>query len=280
MNTFSERHGLKLVRTDWQIDSIDSDLRNSLWNALIIHYWAQAKGIHLDRSANILYLFNKIWVDYYKIPLDTMPDWGDSATEQVKVRFFKCEWNEVYDFIEFVANNQDDENSQKFTQYCNSLLERELSAYRFVANKITPITSEEEITEIEEAIDAPLKIVTHHLQRSLELFADRKSPDYRNSIKEAISAVEAICTKIVGDPKSTLGQALDKIEKQGKLRLHPALRQAFDKLYGYTSAADGIRHALLNESTLGFDDAKFMLVSCSAFINYLKSKASNTGIEL
>ena len=51
------------------------------------------------------------------------------------------------------------------------------------------------------------------------------------------------------------------------------------QLYGYTSDADGIRHALLDESDLDFEDAKFMLVSCSAFTNYLKGKAIKAGID-
>ncbi|MCR4321721.1 MAG: hypothetical protein NUV74_15460 [Candidatus Brocadiaceae bacterium] len=133
--------------------------------------------------------------------------------------------------------------------------------------------------EIEEALEATklLKPVLYHLKSALDLFADRKSPDYRNSIKESISAVEAICNLIAKDTKTTLGQALKEIEK--KMTLHPALKKAFDSLYGYTSNAEGIRHALLDEPTLDFEDAKFMLVSCSGFINYLLAKSSKAGIK-
>jgi hypothetical protein len=62
--------------------------------------------------------------------------------------------------------------------------------------------------------------------------------------------------------------------------LHPALRDAFSKLYGYTSNADGIRHAMMDETTLSFSDAKFMLVTCSAFINYVLGKCAETGTRL
>ncbi|MCD6238197.1 MAG: hypothetical protein J7K51_02530, partial [Thermotogae bacterium] len=120
--------------------------------------------------------------------------------------------------------------------------------------------------------------VNTHLKRALDLLANRKSPDYRNSIKEAISAVEAICNLITKEKKATLGQALKRIED--KVSLHPALKNAFSNLYGYTSDAEGIRHALLNEPNLSFEDAKFMLVSCSAFVNYLISKASKAGIKI
>ena len=65
-----------------------------------------------------------------------------------------------------------------------------------------------------------------------------------------------------------------------RIKLHGALKSAFNSLYGYTSGAKGIRHALLEEANLTFDEAKFMLVSCSAFINYLKGTASGAGIKL
>jgi len=116
------------------------------------------------------------------------------------------------------------------------------------------------------------------LERALDLLSDKKSPDYRNSIKESISAVESIC-ELVTDKKTTLGQCLGEIEtKIGPI--HGALRRAFESLYGYTSSADGIRHALLDEPRLSFEDVKFMLVSCSAFINYLISKASKARIKI
>ncbi len=69
-------------------------------------------------------------------------------------------------------------------------------------------------------------------------------------------------------------------EIETKISLHPALKDAFSSLYGYTSDAEGIRHALLDEPNLSFEDAKFMLVSCSAFINYLISKAPKAGIKI
>lgn len=165
---------------------------------------------------------------------------------------------------------------------CNTILERELSAYRFVGRKIIEITTEEEIAEVEQALEisSSLKPVADHLDSALNLLADRKSPDYRNSIKESISAVEAISSLITGSTTASLGDALKQLEKKKTVDMHPALKESLNKLYGYTSDAEGIRHALLKESNLDFEDAKFMLVSCSAFVNYLKAKSSKAGISL
>jgi len=77
---------------------------------------------------------------------------------------------------------------------------------------------------------------------------------------------------VSGNPKATLGAALNKIEKTHQL--HPALKKALSSLYGYTSDSGGIRHALLEENSISYSDAKFMLVSCSAFINYVLGKIS------
>ena len=70
--------------------------------------------------------------------------------------------------------------------------------------------------------------------------------------------------------KATLGDALRAIEKSGQL--HKALKEGFLKLYGYTSDEQGIRHAMLDEPNLTAGDARYFLVSCSSFVNYLKSQ--------
>jgi hypothetical protein len=57
--------------------------------------------------------------------------------------------------------------------------------------------------------------------------------------------------------------------------LHPILKEALSKLYGYTSDESGIRHALIDHSAATKDDAVFMLSVCSAYINYLIAKSAS-----
>lgn len=281
MRLFSYRKGITPVKNIIQVDNIDDDLLNGLWDALTIHYWdGMSENSYLSFNKNLHTLFKRLWHSYFKKTIDTLNINCNVTYQEIRKYYFNRTWFEVYDFIEFIGNNYPDKLvNEKFINFCNHVLERELSAYRFVDGKITEITSKEEISEIEEAlkITKELKPVYHHLKSALNLFADRKSPDYRNSIKESISAVEAICNLIAKDTKGTLGQALKEIGK--RVTLHPALKKAFDNLYGYTSDAEGIRHALLDEPTLDFEDAKFMLVSCSGFINYLFIKSSKAGIK-
>ena len=157
-----------------------------------------------------------------------------------------------------------------FTELFNNVFEKEYVGYRFINNQVAPITEETEFEALGEAINSPYKNVNQHLDKSLKYFSDRTNPDYANSIKESISAVEAMCSIILGK-SHTLGAALKNLEDNG-FPIHPALKEGFLKIYDYTSDAPGIRHAgNLGGRGATFEEAKFMLVSCSAFINYLKS---------
>lgn len=283
MTSFSQRKGLKPVKSVLQVDSMDDDLRNSLWNALDSFYWSTIIGNpYLSSDKNMHLLILRLWIQHFKYPTDTIVTIWHDLLRRIREYFFAYKWNEVYDFIEFVANNYPvDSTNEGFMKACNTFLEREVSAYRFVNGYIVQLTSEEEIAEIQEALKvagslAPVKV---HLETALRHFASRNSPDYRNSIKESISAVEAICRIMTGDPKATLGHAIKKL-KDRHIEIHPSLEKAFGHLYGYTSDADGIRHALLEQSSLDAEDAKFMLVSCSAFVNYLTAESTKAGIKL
>lgn len=292
MKLFSQRNGFKPIKDTIQIESIDTDLRNRLWDGLQLYYWDKVHKRFIsdinqnDSEYKVIILLKRIWHGYYKQPIDTINNAWSATYSVIRQNFFEYEFFEVYDFIEFIANSYkngiNDNTNIKFMEFCNTILEQELSAFRFVGGNISQITNEEEISAIEEAlkIEDALNPIKIHLKRSLDLLTDRNSPDFRNSIKESISAVEAICKIITGNNKATLGDALSAIEIGNKVKMHPALSGSFKKLYGYTSATDGIRHALLDESDLQFEDAKFMLVSCSGFINYLIVKSSNAGIKL
>lgn len=289
MKLFSERQGIKKEKAI-QLNSMDEGLKVRLWNLLTNIYFSIKSTptyfSELLRDDSYFHRFTlKLFDTYLKISIDQINSGTTkkAIVEYINEFYFNIEWYKVYDFIEFTANYYPNINmNRKFVIECNSVLEEEKSGYRFVSGKITPITSNEEIREIEEALESTdvFKPASEHIQKALELFSDRESPHYSNSIKESISAVEAVCRIISGDEKATLGKALKRIEKESKVDLHSALNKAFEKLYGWTSDEKGIRHASMDDNDAKSEDAKFMLISCSAFINYMKEKAIKAGIEL
>lgn len=270
---FSHRIGITQAVKLAQKESIDSDLLNSLWSAVTLIYWDSVSyerySPGMTKKSDRADLITKLWMDFYKQPTDQIPSTFSNVIASIRKWYFSSPWHATYDFIEFCAEYGPPSLKNRFIEICNKFLERESSAYRFINGQITEITSDAEIESVESALSSRALAAgaKHHLDTALKLLNNRTNPDYRNSIKESISAIESLAKNLTNDDKATLGKALKTLENQKTI--HPSLKSAFTALYGYTSDAEGIRHALLEESTLTKADAKFMLVACSAFINYL-----------
>lgn len=190
------------------------------------------------------------------------------------------EWYHKLDLVEFVIEYLYDPKCKisapavtSFVSELNTEFARLNFAYRIVDKEIVEITSEQEILTVESALASSTANIRQHLNDALKLLSQCPVADSRNSIKESISAVEAFCREKTGE--STLGKALCKLETNG-VNFPKMLKEAFDKLYAYTNQKEtGIRHSLMDENGTyvpSTDEALFMLVSCSAFINYLGKK--------
>jgi hypothetical protein len=271
MKSFSQRKGLKPVLEVIQTDSMNNELRNSIWNALDVALWSTNDFIWKQYGeAEIVPLSRALWFNFFKKPLDSRPDGNHKILAELRRYFFASEWFEAYDFLEFVLAHYE-RSTPQLVKFINGILERELSAYRYVSGHLTDITSAQELEMLERALgDSRFAGVSAHLQRAFELYSSRENPDYRNSIKESISSVEAMARIVSENPKATLGDALKSVEKRGLL--HSALKDGFIKLYGYTSDEGGIRHAMLDEPNLTSADARYFLLSCTSFVNYLKAQ--------
>lgn len=270
---FSERKGIKPARIEIQRESMDDALRNRLWSALSLAVFQPIRDEYTWLGTDeFSVMMQIIWMDHFRKPVDSLPREWANVEGAIRSYFFAAEWYEVYDLLEAFATRLPKRRRDGYATLLNRFLEAEMSAYRLVAGEIAEITSGEEIEAIESAIaeTETARPVHIHLRDALRFLTDRKQPNYRNSIKESISAVEAQCRLLTGDDNATLGAALKRLKDSG-VTLHPALESAWSKLYGYTSDADGIRHSLTDEPTVSFADAKYMLVSCSAFVSYLRA---------
>ena len=273
--SFSERYGYE-PKKPLQLESMDDDLKMAIHNVLV--EFESSNGI---QYYNILYL--KIWRDFYVQDANDYYRYNYHIIKKgCEEKYNNLSWNRVYDFLEFYLNNVElkelntgfDKSKTELIEELNAVFEKYNSAYRFVNNKIIPITNQQEIAAIEEAATTGIKEIDYHLKRAIHIFSNKENKDYVNTVKEAISAVEATVNFINGTKGTTLGDALDKLKE--KKSIHPALCDAFKKIYGYTSdKKSGIRHCIFDGTDCipDFTDAKYMLVACSAFINYLLSKA-------
>lgn len=267
-----------------QTKGMSNDLRNDIFNVMVAyivvtffdtdHYVRRSETDSLYSS-----LYSRAYSEKYKsffksfyanilrqkiteIPLDNNRAW--TVFENY---FDNAEWHEIYSLQEWFIKHfvAEDKLYKKFAENLNGVLEKNLSGYRLINNLIVPITDENELAEIAEAMQIKQVGIQQQLKDALQQLRDK---NYRGSVKESISAVETFVRTKTG--KTTLGAALSELEK---FSIPNSLKQGFDKIYGWTCGPDGVRHAIMdNAQDVTLAEAKFMLVACSAFLNYLTMK--------
>lgn len=272
---FSDRIGVTKVPDVLQIDGVSAALRNSLWNYLLKTIFVGDSVYHI-KPAKI------ICERHFKLPIDTLPlnDWKNQTW--LRNYFFQesFQWYQIYNLIEFIADNCNEMryhlDPNIFKSEVNQILTEELAGYRFIGGTLAPISSPEEISSITSALVAAqekeLYGTQKHIETALALMARKPAPDYRNSIKESISSIESLAKQLTGEAGGGLEKALSKLDSV--VHFHGAFKAGLLSLYGYTSDENGIRHAILEEADIGFDEAKFMLITCSALANFIISKAA------
>ena len=206
--------------------------------------------------------------------------WG-----KVKKSIDELPWNGVYDMVHELAQVYSEQTGIWIDEQVNKILERGRSGYRMVNGEYQAITDELELFEHAEAVHRLERVGLHaarqHLNDAMRAMSDYGDPDYRGAIRESIHAIESVVRLLTGKPNAKQNTQLDKALKKisSKVPIHPNLVNAFSQLYRYSSDEEGIRHAMIEADKADYATAKFMVVSCSAFINYMTLKAEEEGVE-
>lgn len=251
---------------------IPSEIKNVIYN--VLYGYAENNKSLFDRLDKI------VWTDFSNEKIDEYErmksDIGYYFLEIIDTSKNCIKLFSLIDFLlqEIVSLNEKEGNIPNFADELNRRFEKANFGYRIISNQITPITDSNEIKEIEEAVKNVSVNIKEHLNSAIYELSNLSNPNYRKSVNESISAVEAFCYKYTKE--TVLSDALKKINK--KNNLHPQLIKAFENLYYYSSEKKtGIRHGrTVEDSKLvpTYYEAKFMLTACSAFINYIKGKFS------
>ena len=252
-----------------QVEAVSPDLVVALWNCFAHLFQTESVDDGL-RLAQHMYA-NLRW------PVDEVAG-RPQAMNRIKEWFMGAGryWYEILNFAEFVPSTvgrphiRDD-----LIQRCNVVLKAESSAYLFSDDGVlAPISNEHEMAAVQAAAqlsDDRFTGARTHVRTAMSLLSKKPDPDYRNSVKESISAVESVVKVIGENPGGGIRAALDKLNT--RTPLHGALRSGICSLYGYTSNEGGIRHAILDQDRVEREEAIFMLVACSALVHYLVAKA-------
>lgn len=271
MASLGEKMGRVKPRSVMQTDELDGETRAALWNAhhvFRIRIANSARNIDVERR-----MMMRVWLTRMSGLIDEFS--ARHVSDLFKSAFMKGDWVDALDNLDAtVAAVEDLDRSvaDAFRAQMNQLFEKYMVPARYVNGELEPLDNEHAVSAIENALDDATPLARKHLDRALAILANRERPQYANVVAESISAVESTVRQLTG--QRTLGDALKALEDRG-VNIHPALRGAWDKLYGWTSDAAGIRHGAVRSEEVDQAMAVYMLVSCSAFVSLLQEAARN-----
>ena len=279
--TFSQRHGYEPLPEPMQLEKLSDDLRREIWNVTRGYLNAIMSG-NIDDDyyhEKVVQFLENILGRILQKPEDEIDTSYDEVLNQFKKLILQDSFNKVLDLIEIIVKKGwEDWVDEELAKPISELFERQPAAYYLDMSggspyRFFPRSNEAQGKATREAIktirDGGMEGAATHLR---DAAAHINARQFADSISDSIHAVESVARRI--DPKSnTLGDALDSLEKAGLIK-HPALKESFSKLYGYTSDEQGIRHALLDKNSpdVDLDEAMFMFGACASFAAYLVNK--------
>ena len=276
--SFSQAQGYEEIPGPLQLEELPREARTRIWNLFFVH---------LKKSMSTAEFVGGSWIgggwedilraahaDFHISPLD---EWSSDywpACKKLREYIETRPFNKVFDLIQFVLRHP--QRPPEFIRQLQRVFEECRLAYTIDIARpptILPAATPEEGGAVVDALgtlrQAGLDGSAAHLRKASERI---NAGDWAGSVRESIHAVESVARQLDPGAATTLGPALSALEKRGAL--HPALKDAFSKLYGYTSDEQGVRHALLDRANaqVGQDEAVFMLGACASFASYLWRK--------
>ena len=281
--TFSQATGIDPLPQPAKLGELPKTARNALWSRLF-HWINDSARENYNYMAvrepwdSILYDFH---VSILNEPGDEFDDDLNTQLSVTKDLFLNGEYNRVFDLLQFIMRHEF--APEEFRTFVVTTLQESMCAYSIVEGvwTIVPSAIPEQRTSVERAFrvlkDGPFGGARQHLSNSSECL---NSGDYSGSVRESIHAVESVARRIDNSSRKSLAPALESLSKRG-LVLHGAFKSGIEKLYGYTSDADGIRHSLSDVTTnVDLADAVFMFGACASFAAFLVEKARDAGIPI
>ena len=269
--TFSQAQGYESLPGPLALGELSSDARLRLWD--LLYSSVQASSLYSYLGSDWGSIAIDLHCEFLKRPLE---EFGLSERDE----FFgiyrnrilhDLEFNKLFDLLQIIMRHPD--CPTEFITSVKGLFERFQLAYYVDTNgppTIFPMSTRQEGEAFADAIqtlrEAGLAGAETHLRKAADLI---NQGDWSGSIRESIHSVESVARRLAPDSAKTLEPALRSLQERHLI--HPALKEASSRLYGYTSDEEGIRHPLINssDSSSGRDEAVFMLGACASFASYL-----------
>ena len=285
--TFSQRVGKSPLPEPMRLEYLPRRFRILLWQyfdeAIEHSNRGPSIGNYSDpyTRSDIRKVIHKYFIDVRHQPHDGMEHTISDHKEFLRPLLLHGEYHEVLTLIEYVLENTNNNHHPIIRTLVGKLLlgfKLVNIAYTVQIIQKLPTIVPRINLESGEATTCAIETVEKggpegaktHLNESVENINAQR---YADSVRDSIHAVESVARTIDPRASTKLGPALTSLSKAGVLK-HSVLKEALEKLYGYTNSEEGIRHPLLEEGAadVDLDDALFMFSACAAFSAYLLNR--------
>jgi hypothetical protein len=281
VQNFSERNGVRSAAHQLSHTFIDDQAREELWAVLFVSLFNPMKPLlgHWWFRTKIAEEFVLSARRGIGVRLDSFPEHWETILNEFRHEMFRREWWGVYDFLEVMLRNAPNTRWLPLQDRLRSALDESLQTlgghFSVVGTEIVPRISPNEVAAINLAISSDQAAWNKHLERAISLYKQRPNGDFRNSVKESLSAVEAIVRSFAGDETGNLGELCNQLK--GKKELNTNLATSLSQLYWYASGFGGARHALKPSQIeagqeIVLEDARLILVCCAGWVNYFSAR--------
>lgn len=115
--------------------------------------------------------------------------------------------------------------------------------------------------------DSRLLAARKHYKKALQFFRAPSDPDFENTVKEAVCAVEAAGKALFPEAKAaTLDDLAKWLVTNGGIRLPKALSQTLTGLYGFRSGGTAVAHGGASGGTVTLELAEYVLAVAASQI--------------
>jgi len=122
---------------------------------------------------------------------------------------------------------------------------------------------------------ARLESARKHYNKALQFFRNPSKPDFENSVKEAVCAVEAAGKALFPTARaSTLGDLAKWLATAKDVSVPKALCSTITAVYTYRSGGDGVGHGGTSGGAATAEVAEYMLAVCASQVIYLVDLAN------
>lgn len=225
-------------------------------------------------------------------------DMNPVTDSRIHPKLYQMEWYKVYEFIERMYHKL----KEVYKYDINGNIEYEEYNLTFVqeyySKEIKNLLSEENIgydfhqglfnrkgyLKTSKAINSAMAVLSDpklnksrlHYMKAIQYFNKIKEPDYENTIKESICALEAsLITLFSPEISKNFDLAIRKLSGNDISKIPAPIIESIIKLYGYRNSGSGVAHATDKGLKVTAKEAELIISLTADYITYFYSVLNN-----